>query len=234
MMFKKLSPVVASAVLLLALAAAPAAASTITYDLGSPNAALSSYPGPYATVSVDLTNSTTATITFTSLSQTSGGNTYAYKLGGTGAADVNVNSTNFSVSNISFTGGCTGAGCPSGGTAFTQGSGSVSSFGSFNLTLKDADGVGDAVHSVSFTLTDIGGTWANAAAVLALNAANYLTAGHIFVFENGVASTAVLTGFAGNSGVAFTPEAGSEILFALALIVLCAVFARRERFVEAA
>jgi hypothetical protein len=55
--------------------------------IGVPNTALGGFAGPFANLHIDLTNTTTATVTFTSL--THGG--YLYLLGGQGAADLNVN-----------------------------------------------------------------------------------------------------------------------------------------------
>lgn len=233
--FKKFAPVIIGAISLLAAAAAPAAADTMSYYLGAPNTALNSYPGPYAKLTVDRTSSAVAAITFAGLTQTSGGNTYSNKLGGGSAVDVNVNSSRFSVSNISFTGGCTGPGCPDGGTrfgSFVSGAGNVSQFGRFNLLLKDVDGATDAVNSVTFTVNDLAGTWADAAAVLALNLDNYLGAAHVFVFNS--AGSVVQTGFAGSGpAVTATPEAGPGVLFCLAVVFLGAAFVWRNRLARA-
>src|SRR3974390_1712124 len=68
------------------LAAAQTKAS-FTFDLGTGNAAISGFSGPYAQVNVNLTSSTTATITFTSL--TSAGNIYLFGDGGTVVVNVN-------------------------------------------------------------------------------------------------------------------------------------------------
>jgi hypothetical protein len=51
-----------------------AKADTFSFNLGVGNPAISGYPGPYASVTVNRTNSTNATITFTSL--TAAGNIY--------------------------------------------------------------------------------------------------------------------------------------------------------------
>jgi hypothetical protein len=55
--------------------------------IGVPNTGLSGFSGPFANVHNDLTSTTTASVSFTSL--TIGG--YLYLLGGQGAADLNVN-----------------------------------------------------------------------------------------------------------------------------------------------
>src|SRR5438128_2509588 len=64
-------------------------ADTTQITIGNPNTALACCTGPYATVDINLTTSTTATITFTSL--TNGG--YIYLMGDGGTADLNVNGT---------------------------------------------------------------------------------------------------------------------------------------------
>ena len=55
--------------------------------IGVPNTGLSGFAGPFANLHIDLTSTTTATVTVTSL--THGG--FLYLLGGQGAADLNVN-----------------------------------------------------------------------------------------------------------------------------------------------
>src|ERR1051325_7013906 len=76
-------------------AAGTASADSITFDITDGN--LSGYSGPYALVTVKLTSSTTATISFTSLND----GTYLYLMGDGGSAAVNVNATSFTVSDIS-------------------------------------------------------------------------------------------------------------------------------------
>lgn len=225
MTIKKLLPIAAAAVLLIGLAVSPAAADTITYNLTVPNTALSSYPQPYASVYIDLTSGTTATIKFTGLTSTNTNGTYTYILGTTNAADLNVNGA-FSVSNINFTGGCTGTGCPAGGTGFTVGSGNVSSFGSFNLTLTNNDGFKDAVSSVTFTLTDTSGTWSSASNVLLANSLGNFAAAHVFA-TGATCNGACVTGFASNTSGSFTPEPNTAFLLGLALFGLGFVFWRR-------
>src|SRR4051794_9393021 len=71
----------------LSLGSAVARADTLTVLLGTPNSDIAGYAGPYAKVVVDLTSSTTASVTFTSLS--SGGNIYL--MGDGGSVGLNVN-----------------------------------------------------------------------------------------------------------------------------------------------
>src|SRR4029079_18364794 len=68
-------------------AVAQSASAAIVFDISFGNPGLAGYTGPYAQVTIDLTSSTTANISFASL--TNGGNVYL--LGSNGAAAVNVN-----------------------------------------------------------------------------------------------------------------------------------------------
>src|SRR5437667_11829885 len=63
-----------------------ASADAVAYTIGTPNSGIAGFPGPYATVVVTLTDSTHATITFTSASL--GGNTYLMGDDGTAAVTV--------------------------------------------------------------------------------------------------------------------------------------------------
>src|SRR5438093_10508118 len=66
-------------------------ADAIQYTLSSGYPALTNagFTGPYATVSVNLVNYTTATVTFNSLTQTIGGNTYVYLMSDRTSGAVN-------------------------------------------------------------------------------------------------------------------------------------------------
>ena len=189
----------------------PAKADSITFDLTTGNSAISGYPGPYASVLVNRTSTTTATITFTSL--TNSGNIYL--LGGVGSVAVNVNATSFTLGPI------TGS---NGGTGFTPGdwsdggAGNEDGFGSFNQTIDSFDGYTHSSDSISFSLTDTSGTWASAMAVLLANSGGSLAAAHIFVTAdpaNG-SNGALATGFAANGTV---PDSGTTVaLLGFALV----------------
>ncbi len=172
-----------------------------TFTLGIGNSAISGYAGPYASVLVNLTDSTHASITFTSL--TNGANIYL--LGDGGSVAVNVNATSWTLGTI------TGS---NGGTGFTPGpysnggAGNEDGFGSFNQRINSFDGFTHSSDTISFTLTDTGGTWASAANVLTDNASGYVAGAHIFVTSSPANKNtgALATGFAVNGPVS-TPEA---------------------------
>ncbi len=166
------------------LAACPRAGASLTavFDLGSGDTGISDYLAPYAHVEVDLTSSTTATITFTSLVED--GNIYLF--GDSSSVDINVNATSWTVSGISAANQGTGFspgpvtadvkdGKPSGGQ--------VDGFGNFNQTFTSCDGFKSSSDSISFTITDkdTGGSWASATDVLMANPSGNYAAAHIFV-----------------------------------------------------
>src|SRR5207248_549266 len=139
--------------------------------IGVPNTGLSGFAGPFANLHIDLTSTTTATVTVTSL--THGG--FLYLLGGQGAADLNVNGPYslgpvFEANAISGLGASFDANVP----------GNVSSFGKFDLSLNNTDGFHDSATSISFTLTDTGAPWSTAAGVLTPDDAGFLAAVHAF------------------------------------------------------
>ena len=183
-----------------------AKADTFSYSISVGNAALSGNPGPYATVLVNRTSTTTATITFTSL--TNGGNIYLFGDGSTAA--LNVNATTFTVGTVTGT---------NAGVGFTPGpysnggSGNVNGFGVLNLTINSFDGFTHSSDSISFTLTNTSGTWATASAVLKANANGAFAAAHIFVTTSpaNAANGASVTGFAATGG-SRVPDGGTTVM----------------------
>jgi hypothetical protein len=172
-----------------------ARADTIVSTLGTGNSDISGYTGPYGTVTIDLTSSTTADITF--LSDSVGTNNFYFIDGGSAA--VEVNATSWTVSNLA---GVAASFNTNGFSLSDAGSGNVDGFGVFNQTFDNFDGYAWALTQISFTLTDTSGTWADAAAVLGLNASGYDAAAHIAVCDTTTNSTcatdpgAAATGFA--------------------------------------
>jgi VPDSG-CTERM motif len=132
--------------------------------------------GPFAHVSITLIDSTHATVTFTSL--TNGGNIYL--MGDGGAVALQVNATSFAV-----VGGGAGVSGTNSGTNFTPGpytigSGNEDGFGSFNLKISSFDGFSHAADTITFTLTNLSGTWATQADVVTANGKGYDAGAHIF------------------------------------------------------
>jgi hypothetical protein len=183
-------------IVILTVALAPVCmADTMTFDLTKGNTAISGSAGPYANVLVDLTSPTTATITFTSL--TNDGKIYL--LGDGGSVDVNVNATSWTLGTV--TGSNSGTGFTRTNADYSDGgSKNVDGWGVFNQTITSFDGFKHSSDTISFNLTNTsGGTgWLSAADVLALNANNALAAAHIFVTKDPalLSNGAIATGFA--------------------------------------
>ena len=191
---KKILGVMAVALLVLA---PMASATPLVIDLTTPNAALASYTSPYGTVTIDLTTDTTAQVTFAGASN--------YQFGGNGATNLNVNAGTFGVSNLT------------GYTTPSWGSGNISDFGVFNLSIDNFDGWGDSTTPMSFLLTNTSGTWASVNDVLVANNAGFFAAGHIYI-PNETGSAAAVTGYAGDGSGTPVPEPASMLLLGSGLL----------------
>jgi len=177
------------------------------YTLSVGNAAISGFPGPYATATVHLVDSTHATITFVSL--TNSGNIYLFGDGSSVA--VNVNATSWTIGSFSSS---------NAGTGFTQppplsdgGSGNVDGFGVLNQTVNSFDGYTHSSDHISFTLTNTSGTWLSDSTVLKANSGGAFVAAHIFVTSSpaNASNTALATGFASNGG-SHVPDGGTTVM----------------------
>jgi hypothetical protein len=170
------------------------------------DAGLNGVSPPYAEVFVTVTNGV-ATVEFLSLNS-------QYFMGGAQAVDLNLTRSGITASNFVFVGG-------DGNAVFTNGgSGQVNSFGTFNLTIDNADGRNSAVSEVTFTLS---GTWANASSVLALNGVGgWDAAAHIYAPGT--------TGFAAEGGTPIPiPDGGVTLMLLGGALVGLATLGRRFR-----
>jgi hypothetical protein len=193
------------------------------YTIGTGNTAIAPYPGPYQELSISTTGTNTALVTFTS--DTTGG--FTYLMGDGGSVALNINATNFSFSGVTATGPFTV------GTFSDGGAGQEDGFGSFNFSLNDTDGYPDAANMISFTITNLSGTWANAADVLTGNSLGNIAATHTFVCTAPctLAAGALATGFAsvgeGGGPPVLVPEPATLALVGLGLAI--AGVARRRK-----
>lgn len=138
------------------------ASADTNFTINVPNSALAPYTAPYAEVLVHLTDSTHATVTFTS--DTTNGITFL--MGTNAAADVNINAASWTIGSFNSTSPFIGTTA----NLSNGGSGTVNGFGVFNQTVDNFDGYSHSHSMISFVLTDTGGTWANSDAVLKPNA----------------------------------------------------------------
>ena len=145
--------------------------------------------GPFGTVLVNRTGSGLATITFTA------GAGYLFVDGG--AVAVNV-SGSWTVGLFTTNVGAN--------PVTDSGSRQEDGFGIFNQSGSQAN-ASNGASSVQFTLTNTGGSWANAAAVLVNNAAGNAVAAHVFlVGSNGV------TGYATGPNSTTVPDGGATVM----------------------
>jgi hypothetical protein len=206
---KKTKYFAAALIALVGLGLQQAKADTTSFNLSVGNPAIAGFPGPYATVLVNRTDATHATITFTSLTNPNGGTPVIYMFGDGSSVAVNVNAATWGVSNITFV-------QPAGFSdplIQNGGSGNVDGFGVLNQTFNSFDGFTHASTQISFTLTNTSGTWGSAGAVLIANGQGALAAAHIFVTLDppNTKNGALATGFAANGG-SQVPDGGATVM----------------------
>jgi hypothetical protein len=200
-----------------------ALADSATYDLTAQNGVLTG-SGPYEQVTIDLTSSTTATVTFDSLDT----NGYTYLMSSNGAADINVNAASFTLSGLTFSNSIAGF---TAGPVVDDGSKNISTFGTFNQTTKGGAGFTNSSTEISFTLTDNSGTWSSAANVTTPNGDGQILAAHGFECKDPctVDESAANTGYV--SGAVPVPEPSSvSLIGALGVGLFGFSLARRQLF----
>ncbi|WP_246043771.1 PEP-CTERM sorting domain-containing protein [Geomonas edaphica] len=192
----------------LLLACSAATGWATTYDLGSANSdvmnAISGYTGNYATVTIEGN-----TVTFAGLQNVSfGGNIYDFMLNDVG---MNVNGT-ATLSNFD-PGTWAQAVAPHSPQQFDG-------FGIFNVSAgsTDSNGGNVATDMISFDSTNV---------ALMNNLLGYNLAAHVYVFQEGVTTGAIATGFIAN-GAPPVPEPGTFLLLGTGFLGL-AVFSKRRR-----
>ena len=184
-----------------AILATPQAKASLIFSFNNGNPAISSYPTPYGTLSLSLSDAHDATVT---LSAAPG---YLFGDGGTVALNL------APVGTVSVVGGVGGI-LGNGGAYSLGGAGNQDGFGNFNFSIDTFDGFTHASSSLTFILTTTSVTgWANEAAILTPNGDGFEVAGHVYVLAPD-GKSALATGYS----TAAVPEPTTMIAGALLLL----------------
>lgn len=151
-----------AAALALGFGARSASADTTSFYLNNPNGALSPYPGPYGTVTVDRISTTVADFTFSATSP------YSFVDGGSAGVNINGVLADISVSNVSSGSAHVGSG----------GQNQLDGFGVFNVNINQSS-ASTLYSTITFRVTDSQANWTTVSQVLNGNSQGYFVAAHI-------------------------------------------------------
>jgi hypothetical protein len=110
------------------------------------------------------------------------------------------------------------------------GGANLDGFGTFNLTIDDADGFKNRAFTITFTVTNNSGTWAAASDVLTPNQNNALAASHVGVSVNGGdfgSNTGYVAGSGGTQPPMNIPEPSSMAIAGMGALAFVAYGARK-------
>jgi len=165
------------------LVAGNAWATVYTFDVTSGQGPIATFPAPYATVTIDLSQ-TTALVTITAAPYTGG----MYLLGSVG---FNLADTNATVSNISV-------------PNYSKTSMGFGSYGTMNFTLSNGGSNGSlstAVQSISFTISDPNANWTQLSDLLVTDNYGYFFAGRMIISNSARTSIIAQNWFGNASGM---------------------------------
>jgi len=220
----RLLPVVGLSLLLLVAHAANA--TPVTYTISNPDAALTGWPTPFGTATVNLLTPTSATLVISADES----HANAYLFGGMDVVAFNINA------GFSFGVSISGESNPMPG--FTPSPASFERPEGPNVRFRIDDGFSHAATSISFVLTN-GGTWGSSADVLRPNflAGGMIVAVHVFICDanaalcNGTTGAALVSGFATNGPpseqLSPIPEPASLVLLGTGLMGMAGFVGRR-------
>jgi hypothetical protein len=223
------------------LGASSAWADTLSFDLTTPNAAMTPYPSPYATVFIDRIDAFTANVTFTGGTPTG----YAYLFGDGSSVALNVNASSFSVDTIAGSNPYPNFSTAAFNVVNPPGTSNINGFGSFNMVIDSGKlnngnfsngGFKETSQVITFTLhnLDSGTGWTSVSQVLIANTGGSTAAAHPFVCQNDSTvpcdekNGALATGFVANGSEVPEPRIISLLAALGGLLAMVGIYRRRQ------